>query len=64
MYMGKPVSSRMLRAVRRLCGHVSAAPTAVRDQSSERISAPISPPPASGSILPVLPMVPQLIARL
>ena len=43
--MGKPVSSRMLSAVRRLWGHRSTGPTAVFDQSMERISAPISPPP-------------------
>jgi hypothetical protein len=51
MYMGKPVSSRMLSAVRRLCGHPSTGPTAVRDQSIDRMSAPISPPPVSGSVL-------------
>ena len=43
--MGKPVSRRMLSAVRRLWGHRSTGPTAVLDQSMERISAPISPPP-------------------
>src|SRR4051812_49263373 len=51
MYIGKPVSSRMLSAVRRLCGQLATAPTAVADQSIERMSAPISPPPASGSVL-------------
>src|SRR6185436_8753559 len=49
MYMGKPVSRRMLSAVRRLCGQLAAAPTAVLDQSIERMSAPMAPPPASGS---------------
>src|SRR3954471_15874747 len=51
MYRGNPVSSRMLSAVRRLCGHPSTAPTAVRDQSIDRMRAPISPPPARGSVL-------------
>jgi hypothetical protein len=50
MYMGKPVSSRMLSAVRRLCGQAATGPTAVVDQSIERMSAPISPPPESGSV--------------
>src|SRR4051795_1297910 len=49
MYIGKPVSSRMLRAVRRLCGHESTGPTGVLDQSMVRISVPISPPPARTS---------------
>src|SRR4051812_42641324 len=48
MYMGKPVSRRMLSAVRKLCGQVSTAPTGVLDQSIVLIRAPISPPPASG----------------
>ncbi len=43
--MGKPVSSRMLSAVRKLWGHRSTGPTAVFDQSMERMNAPISPPP-------------------
>src|SRR3954454_15914895 len=51
MYMGNPVSSRMLSAVRRLFGHPSTAPTAVCDQSIDRMRAPISPPPARGSVL-------------
>ena len=36
----------MLSDVRRLCGHCSTGPTAVRDQSKDRMSSPISPPPA------------------
>src|SRR4051794_30117488 len=49
MYIGKPVSSRMLSAVRRLCGHADTGPTAVRDQSIDRIRPPISPPPRNTS---------------
>src|SRR3954451_20163799 len=52
MYMGKPVSSRMLSAVRRLWGQVETAATAVLDQSIERMNGAISPPPASGSAVP------------
>ncbi len=47
MYIGKPVSSRMLSAVRRLCGQAGTGPTAVEAQSISRIRAPISPPPRS-----------------
>ncbi len=36
----------MLSVLRRLCGHVSTAPSVVSDQSMSRIRAPISPPPA------------------
>src|SRR6187431_1877340 len=45
MYIGNRASSRMLSAVRRLCGHDSAGPTGVRAQSKPRVSTPISPPP-------------------
>src|SRR5262249_4604311 len=37
--------SRMLTALRRLCGQVSGGPSRVDDQSQARILAPISPPP-------------------
>ncbi len=38
----------------RLCGHSSAGPSGVADQSSERMRAPISPPPERKSdLLPV-----------
>ena len=37
----------MPRLVRRLCGQVSIGPRGERDQSRERMSAPISPPPTS-----------------
>src|SRR5689334_13026305 len=47
MYMGKPVSRRMLSAVLRLCGHPSTGPTAVSPQSMDRMRAPIAPPPSS-----------------
>jgi hypothetical protein len=52
MYIGKPVSSKMLRAVRRLRGHESTGSTTVFDQSMERIKAAISPPPAGTVLLP------------
>jgi hypothetical protein len=39
----------MLTAVRRLCGQRATGPSRVADQSKERISAPISPPPARQS---------------
>src|SRR2546426_5846375 len=41
--MGKPDSTQMLVAVRRLCGHRSAGPSAVADQSLARMRAAISP---------------------
>jgi len=44
------VARRQQDAQRRaetLCGHCSIGPTAVADQSNERMSRPISPPPAS-----------------
>src|SRR4051794_41967314 len=44
--MGKRELRQMLTAVRRAGGHRSAGPIGVLDQSSERIRAPISPPPA------------------
>src|ERR1700687_527396 len=46
IYIGYPDASRMLSDVRRLCGHCSTGPTGVRDHSIERMSLPISPPPA------------------
>jgi hypothetical protein len=65
MYMGKRVSRRMLRAVRRLCGHEELGPTGVLSQAMERMSAPISPPPSShaacgvtgGALSPQIPML-------
>src|SRR5690349_1033320 len=39
----------MLTAVRRLCGQPETGPRGEDDQSKERISAPISPPPARQS---------------
>src|SRR6185503_2119538 len=35
----------MLTVLRRLCGQVAGGPSAVLDQSSSRMRAPISPPP-------------------
>src|ERR1700694_3589752 len=46
LYNGYPDASRMLSDVRRLCGHCSTGPTAVWDHSKDRMSSPISPPPA------------------
>src|ERR1700738_3309241 len=46
MYIGYPDVSRMLSDVRRLCGHCSTGPTGVQDHSKDRMSWPISPPPA------------------
>src|SRR5881275_3106955 len=47
--MGKPDSTQMLVAVRRLCGHHSAGPSAVADQSLARIRVAISPATAPTS---------------
>ena len=41
----------MLTAERRLWGHSATGPSGVRDQSSERMRSPISPPPASHSVV-------------
>ena len=43
--IGKGDVSKMLRAVRRLCGQSSTAPRGVRAQSMDRMRAPASPPP-------------------
>src|SRR6266851_6802622 len=49
MNIGWLVLSKIRTAVRRLCGQVSGFPSGLLDQSSARINAPISPPPARKS---------------
>jgi hypothetical protein len=44
---GKRLARRKRTIIRRLCGHVSTGPSGVRDQSRERMSVPISPPPTN-----------------
>jgi hypothetical protein len=43
--MGKLEARHKLTVVRKLCGQVSGEPKGVSDQSLERMSLPISPPP-------------------
>lgn len=45
--IGKVEDRHRLTEVRRLCGQLTGGPSGVFDQSIERISAPISPPPDS-----------------
>src|SRR5215471_10718977 len=47
--MGKLDARHRLTVVRRLCGHLSSGPSGVFDQSMERMTLPISPPPTSHS---------------
>src|SRR5258708_39260247 len=47
MSIGCPEPSTMRTQARSDCGHCSNGPKAVADQSSARILAPISPPPAN-----------------
>src|SRR5437762_13574786 len=47
MSIGKCDARQILTAVCRLCGQFSTGPRRVFDQSIERISAPMSPPPAN-----------------
>src|ERR1700753_170680 len=47
MLMGKLEERQRLTVVRKLLGHDSIGPSGVLDQSIERISSPISPPPTS-----------------
>src|SRR5438874_5825908 len=47
MSIGKCDARQILTAVRRLCGQFSTGPRRVFDQSIERISAPMSPPPTN-----------------
>src|SRR4051794_10699698 len=47
MLMGKLEDRHRFTVVRRLCGQLSRGPSGVVDQSRERMSAPISPPPTS-----------------
>src|SRR5262249_32347391 len=47
MSIGCPAPSMMRTQARRECGHRSTGPSTVVDQSTARIRAPISPPPAN-----------------
>jgi hypothetical protein len=49
MDMGKLEARHKLIVVRKLCGQVSGEPKGVLDQSLERMSLPISPPPDKNS---------------
>jgi hypothetical protein len=49
MYIGWPVLSMSLTAVRSDCGQAAGGPSGDADQSCARINAPISPPPARKS---------------
>src|SRR5690349_897722 len=53
--MGKPEPRQMLMAERKLWGHDSTGPRGVFDQSTARISDPVSPPPARTSEAEVRP---------
>jgi len=49
MDMGKLDARHKLTVVRKLCGQLSGEPNGVLDQSLERMSLPISPPPDKNS---------------
>src|SRR5436190_4398049 len=52
MYIGWPVLSMSLTAVRSDCGQAAGGPSGDADQSCARIKAPISPPPSRKSSAP------------